>query len=144
MAALAGNVGIAALGTYFVPEWMPDINADSYTDTTSPWALTQMLLTMLLVPLGEELVFRGALWSGFKKIKNNLWVPFIGTSILFVLAHSWAALSLGPLYVIAKVPATIILGLLRYYSDSIWPGVIAHITANSVIYLALLLLATLI
>jgi hypothetical protein len=78
----------------------------------------------LLVPLAEELFFRGALFTALSR-SGPAFVAIWTTSLAFTLAHldprTWA-----PLFLVALV-----LGWLRRVAGSIWPGVALHAAFNA-------------
>ncbi len=70
--------------------------------------------------VGEELLFRGALWSH---------LGLLGTSLLFGLVHILPRRSLWGYPLFAAV-AGLMLGLLREASGSVLPAILAHVTVN--------------
>jgi membrane protease YdiL (CAAX protease family) len=96
------------------------------TPTRSPhgneWLVLALALVVLglLVPLGEELLFRGLTFATLGRYA----VP--GSAILFALAHGLPAL------LIQVLIAGLLLGELRRRTDSLWPGVATHATINLV------------
>jgi len=90
-------------------EWRPD-------RATAFWLNT--IVASTVVPFAEELFFRG--------LGVRIWLPLGGvaavviTALAFGLAHGIvAALPI-------LVPFALVLGWVRWRSDSVWPGVIAH------------------
>src|SRR3954452_3421632 len=82
------------------------------------------VVTILIVPFSEELFFRGL---GVRALAFAGPVVAIGgTALVFALAHGILA-GLIPLGFFA-----VLLGLLRYRSESVWPGYIAHASYNAV------------
>ncbi|MDX6547708.1 MAG: protease family protein [Gaiellales bacterium] len=88
-----------------------------------------LVLLGMLVPLAEELLFRGL---GFAAVQRFA-VPVTATA--FAIAHGLPAL-LPPVFV-----AGLALGELRRRTGSLWPGVAAHATVNVLGILAALLAA---
>jgi hypothetical protein len=82
----------------------------------------------LLVPLAEELVFRGAILRSLLKWNSRPWVAILISAVLFSAAH------MNP----AQIPHTLLIGLLLgwlyYRTDSIVPGVVFHWINNTVAY----------
>ena len=82
----------------------------------------------LLVPLAEELVFRGAILRSLLKWNSRPWVAILISAVLFSVAH------MNP----AQIPHTLLIGLLLgwlyYRTDSIVPGVVFHWVNNTVAY----------
>jgi membrane protease YdiL (CAAX protease family) len=94
------------------------------TPTRSPhgdeWLVLALALVVLglLVPLGEELLFRGLTFATLGRYA----VP--GSAVFFALAHGL------PQLLIQVLIAGLLLGELRRRTDSLWPGVATHATIN--------------
>jgi membrane protease YdiL (CAAX protease family) len=90
-------------------EWRPD-------RATAFWL--NVLVASTIVPFAEELFFRG--------VGVRVWLPLgavaavVITALAFGLAHG--ILVALPIL----VPFALVLGWVRWRSDSVWPGVIAH------------------
>jgi len=82
------------------------------------------VVTILIVPFSEELFFRGL---GVRALGFAGPVVAVGgTALVFALVHGIIA-GLIPLGFFA-----VLLGLLRYRSESVWPGYVAHATYNAI------------
>jgi membrane protease YdiL (CAAX protease family) len=96
----------------------------AFTPTSLPIAAAMLLSVAVLVPVVEELFFRGALFSALLR-SGPAFVAIWTTSIAFALAHqeprNWA-----PLLLVALV-----LGELRRRGASIWSGVALHAAFNA-------------
>jgi len=94
------------------------------TPSSSLMAALMLLSVAAVVPLVEELFFRGALFSALVRT-GPAFVAIWTTSIAFALAHqeprNWA-----PLFLVALV-----LGELRRRGGSIWSGVALHGSFNA-------------
>ncbi|HET7269757.1 MAG TPA: type II CAAX endopeptidase family protein [Rubrobacter sp.] len=114
-------------------------------DTTNPQAglvnaaqgtLVQFALTLLVaglvVPFGEELLFRGVLYTWLRRW--GVTVAMVFSALIFGLNHG----------INVVFPATVVLGLLLALayerSRSIWPGVVGHVLYNFLVFLAARLL----
>lgn len=97
------------------------------------------LLAIVVAPLGEELVFRGALLAGFMRRMPALWAV-AATALIFGCAHlpdfrfAWYAI---PSLVIVGIA----LGWMRLQARSLWPAVVLHATNNAVAVVAWFLIA---
>lgn len=86
--------------------------------------LVNLLAVGVLAPIGEELIFRGAI---FNLLKENLplRLAILLQGLIFGLYHMN----------LVQAPPTavlgIFLGLVVYYTKSIWPAIIIHIVNNS-------------
>ena len=103
------------------------------TPTRSPhgheWVTLAAALVVLslIVPLGEELMFRGLGFAAFGRYA----VP--GTAIAFTVAHGLLSL------IVPVLVAGLALALLRSTTGSLWPGYATHASINLIgIVLALL------
>jgi len=94
------------------------------TPASNSLALLMLLSVAVIVPLTEELFYRGALFTALLRGTPAALANWT-TSLGFVLAHqeprNWA-----PLLVVALV-----LGELRRHSGSIWPGIALHAAFNA-------------
>lgn len=91
-------------------------------------------------PLIEEVVFRGYLYSFSEQLlrrwmSNPGWLIVVGIALLFALSHLIKS-GITPVQVGSVVGTGILFGWLRLRSGSTVPPVCAHISYNSVIYLA--------
>lgn len=82
-----------------------------------------LLLGAVLTPIGEELLFRGVLFSLLTRY--GVWLAAILSSAVFALSHG---LNLA-------TPVAVIVGLaaawLMHRTGSIWPGVVVHAVNNA-------------
>lgn len=84
-------------------------------------ALILMALTPAVV---EEILFRGCVQNIFIGLTKKPWVGILITSILFSAIHlSWSGF-------LARAFLGVVLGLLYYYSKSIWLSITAHALFN--------------
>lgn len=95
------------------------------------FALT-LLVAGLVVPFGEELLFRGVLYTWLRRW--GVVVAMVVSALIFGLNHG----------INVVFPATAILGLLLALayerSGSIWPGVVGHVLYNLLVFSAARLL----
>jgi uncharacterized protein len=96
----------------------------SLLPSSLPAAALMLVAVAVLVPLAEELFFRGALFTPLLR-SGPAFVAVWTTSMAFAMAHAeprnWA-----PLFLVALV-----LGELRRQGGSIWPGVALHAAFNA-------------
>jgi membrane protease YdiL (CAAX protease family) len=92
-----------------------------------------LLAVAIAVPYAEEVAFRGFLYEGFSA-RWGARVAIIGSAVLFALAH------LEPVQPFSKVPIILVMGLvlgvLRYRSGHLGPGVALHAVNNAVATMA--------
>ena len=100
-----------------------------------PNFLVSFFLGGVVVPFAEELFFRGALFSWFRR-RYSLWVAILASSSLFALGHADTA---------AVVATSFVIGVLNAWlferTRSIWVPYTVHLVNNglafSLLYLAL-------
>jgi membrane protease YdiL (CAAX protease family) len=120
----AGSVVVVSAVSLALDPFLHGDRDQGLTPTRSPhgneWLLLALALLVLglLVPLGEELLFRGLTFATLGRYA----VP--GSAILFALAHGL------PELLIQVLIAGLLLGELRRRTDSLWPGVATHATIN--------------
>jgi membrane protease YdiL (CAAX protease family) len=105
----------------------------------------EVLDVIALVPLAEELVFRGVIWSMIEKIAKGDHVrlaALVGTSLLFGIEHlGYWAQSNWPLppdayfHAISMVFAGLFFGFFRLKSNSLAIPAVLHMLANGAILL---------
>ena len=106
-------------------------NIESLLNSTS--IVLMLILTCVVAPIVEELVFREAIIGAFKD-KINSWVLTVISIFFFVLLHSisnsggidWSA---ALMYVPLTIP---LVGMYRYYEDNVAASMLMHFVSNSV------------
>lgn len=86
--------------------------------------IISIILFACLPGIFEELIFRGILFRAFDKLKP--WKRIVITALLFGLFHY------NPFNFIGPFILGIVLGFIRYRSNSIVPSMFAHATNNSI------------
>lgn len=89
------------------------------------WILPGIVLIVVLAPLGEELFFRGWLWTGLRRVWSPLAVSAV-TGGLWLLLH----LGNGLLYPLFLVPAAVLFSVIRHVGGSVRASLIAHVVNN--------------
>ena len=82
--------------------------------------LLNLVLVAVFAGVGEELFFRGVLQRLFIKLFKNPWAGILVTSFIFSAIH------LQFYGFIPRFTLGILLGLIYWYSGSLWPAIIAH------------------
>ena len=106
-------------------------NIESLLNSTS--IVLMLILTCVVAPIVEELVFREAIIGAFKD-KVNPWILTAISIFFFVLLHSisnsggidWSA---ALMYVPLTIP---LVGMYRYYKDNVAASMLMHFVSNSV------------
>jgi uncharacterized protein len=85
------------------------------------------LIIMAFAPaLFEETLFRGGLQNLLHKWSKDPWLAIVVTSVVFSMIHfSWYGF-------IPRVALSVILGLIFYFSGSIWLSIWAHFINNAI------------
>jgi membrane protease YdiL (CAAX protease family) len=96
--------------------------------------LVSFFLGGLLVPVAEELYFRGAIFTWFRR-RYALWTAVIASTLLFALGHADLLAVVVTSAVIGVVNA-----LLFERSRSIWVPITVHMVNNSLAFLSLYVL----
>jgi len=94
------------------------------------YSLVFILFNIAVVPaICEEILFRGYIMRSFEKHTSAFWA-IAGSSLLFGLFH------LQITHLLPLTAVGLLLALLVYYTNSLWPAVVAHFTnnASAVIY----------
>ena len=106
------------------------------TAVSSPSGMLSIAVLAALVPLAEELFFRGLLF-GLLERRWSGGVAFFAISTIFTLAHLWQAWGAWG-SVVAILATGLTLTGLRWWSGSVMAPAIAHVTHNGiVVYLSL-------
>lgn len=92
---------------------------------------------IVLAPLIEELIFRGYLFTAWRPTKLGLWGTVILTSLIFTSIHAEQYSGLLLLYLFVF---SVILGLAREKTGSIWTPIALHVLNNSIAVFTLLYL----
>ena len=113
------------------PEMLPALQSLETLMREARW--WQVVLLMALVPaIGEELIFRGFLLSGFRRL-GNIWFAMILSSLFFGIIHGILQQSMNA-FVIG-----LIISYLAIKTSSIIPCVLYHLTHNTLSVLHLYL-----
>lgn len=88
------------------------------------WFTVLAAVALVLAPLGEEAIFRGALFAGIRKDYGP------GTAIV-ASALAFAVVHLSPVHLVVAAVAGLALGWLREHSGRLWPCVLAHACHNA-------------
>ena len=96
------------------------------------------LSLVVLPPIGEEILFRGFLYSSLKKNLPKV-IAVLATSALFATPHLFEGGSAGLLYIAAidTFILSLFLILLREKSGGLWSSMILHALKNSIAFFAL-------
>ena len=108
------------LGKPLNPEFM--VNAYN----TSIWPALLWIAVVIFAPLFEEVFFRGFLFVGFRQSRIGV-VGTIGfTALIWALLHvQYGVYEIAAIFVLG-----IILGIMRFKTDSLWSPLLMHVFMN--------------
>ena len=127
------RVVLTMLLALVVPLQQTDNQANIESLLSSTSIVLMLILTCVVAPIVEELVFREAIIGAFKD-KINPWILTVISIFFFVLLHSisnsggidWSA---ALMYVPLTIP---LVGMYRYYEDNVAASMLMHFVSNSV------------
>jgi membrane protease YdiL (CAAX protease family) len=105
----------------------------------------EVIDVIILLPIAEELVFRGMMWSIFERFSQNgrgSVVALVGTSLLFGVEHlgywaqsNWPLPSEAMVHALSMVVAGVCFGIFRLTSRSLAVPMAVHTLVNGAILL---------
>lgn len=127
------RVVLTMLLALVVPLQQTDNQANIESLLSSTSIVLMLILTCVVAPIVEELVFREAIIGAFKD-KINPWILTAISIFFFVLLHSisnsggidWSA---ALMYIPLTIP---LVGIYRYYKDNVAASMLMHFVSNSV------------
>jgi len=133
------RVVLTMLLALVVPLQQTDNQANIESLLSSTSIVLMLILTCVVAPIVEELVFREAIIGAFKD-KINSWILTVISIFFFVLLHSlsnsggidWSA---ALMYIPLTIP---LVGMYRYYEDNVAASMLMHFVSNSVAMIFLL------
>jgi membrane protease YdiL (CAAX protease family) len=122
---LLGLFGVALFWSYRRFVLLPLSFMQSPAASTPSDLLVFALSLTLLGPFGEEVLFRGLLWSALRSVSS---VPFtvVVTAAIFAMAHGPDRIRELP----CLFAAGLLFGVLRHRSNSLAPSMLAHSVTN--------------
>jgi membrane protease YdiL (CAAX protease family) len=128
------RLGGAWLGLWLAGSAVAALLVGHWSRYTS--GLSALLCFVVIAPLQEELLYRGALFElaerGWPTARR--WSPIVATTVPFALQHfqfhGYQFSSAALLQVAFTLPMGLVFGRLRQGSASIWPGVAVHALTN--------------
>lgn len=118
------------------PEWLRAMfDGSRIFEGQSPVELALLLAGVsIAAPVCEEFFFRGLVQKGLLASSLSRAGAVGVTAVVFSAFH------LDPVGFLARVELGVLFGVLRLYTGSLWPGILAH-SANNVVSSALFLIA---
>lgn len=104
----------------------PMLFMDSLAQTANPlWLL--ILAVVLIIPIYEELIFRGFMWSALVNSKLGI----VGASLITSGVFAWVHFQYGVVELMMIFALALLFGMARLYSGSLKLPIFLHITNNS-------------
>ena len=134
---LAGRIwtAIAMLGGAEAPDAIAHSTLKSMIESpVSPRLIAEILLVTLLVPVFEEIQYRGMIQSavcatpGGRPSKTTRWVAILGTSLLFALMHANVA---APHALASLAVLSVGMGVVYERSGSLLAPITMHVVFNA-------------
>ena len=122
IAALAFNLGLGLIASYFVPE-----KPQTLASLDLPFVLLNAVESIFLAACMEELVMRGWFYTALRA-KLAAWPTIIITALLFAAGH----LTISVANILATVPLGLAAGYLRERTGSVRAPMAFHILHNAV------------
>lgn len=113
---------ISMLDIYFFMEESESLNK---SDPNLFLGIAGILHSCIIVPIVEEIGFRGIFLAGLLKSRCRPWLAILITAIVFALFH------MSLVKIISTFGFGIIIGWLYWRTGSIIPGIVIHIVNNS-------------
>jgi membrane protease YdiL (CAAX protease family) len=123
---LAAAAPAAALTLAVSMGWVALLPGDGDLDAAEPSAAL-WVGAVFVAPLGEEWLCRGVAWRAAVTMAQPR-AAWVLTSVLFAFLHALAGHLLA---VPHRLFSGLVYGWLRWRSDSLWPGVLAHALHNA-------------
>jgi membrane protease YdiL (CAAX protease family) len=145
--------GLGALPVYFVSYLLvisiitylvPSINVNEkqqlgFNSVSGGGQLVMTFISLVVLPpIGEEILFRGLIYSSLKK-NLPIVVAVLGTSAIFALGHLPEGGSAGPLYIAAidTFILSLLLIFLRERTGGLWASMTLHALKNGIAFVLL-------
>lgn len=102
--------------------------AEEFLSGSRAVALVALLAVVLVAPLWEEVLFRGAFFAGFLR-RFGPYRTILLTSLVFAAVHG------SPLVMPYVLVLGLFLGWLRWFHRSLWASLVLHMTNNALVAL---------
>lgn len=103
-----------------------NVGVSSYLYGIELWVAFAVLV--VIVPIAEELMFRGLLYGKLRQEGIRWWVSALIVSVLFGIAHGQWNVGID-VFILSMVACA-----LREFTGTIWAGILIHITKNLIAF----------
>lgn len=146
MVLVSGGLGFGLTKLFGVTDTdAANLNAMIWpSNLTLAQAIATGLAVGVIIPIAEELVFRGMIQNALVR-KLPAWLALVITTVLFAVPHitNYIFLDIEPIAVVMALIQVTLLGLLigglLLKTDRIGPSIMAHIANNSMVVVVMML-----
>lgn len=103
--------------------------SEQETVTTFGPVWSQILITVVMAPLIEEILFRGIILQRLLETMSHPWWAIVVSALIFAVVH------LDPVRIVLLLPIGLFLGVMYRRFDSIVPGIALHAAWNLLVVL---------
>ena len=112
------------LGEKIVTAFQDDISRSGASAGALAWL---WLAVVVVAPIGEEVLFRGFLFQGWRRSPDDVWIAVVGTAILWAAIHvQYNIFVVGEIFLIGLA-----LGWVRWRTGSAISTILLHAFLNS-------------
>ncbi len=133
-----GSLAFSVLTAYVYPDFF-NVNDSSILEMTQSNYSLMAFGTVLLVPIAEELLYRGLIFANL--YNKSRWLAYLVSATLFSALHVVGYIGQYPpvhllLCFLQYIPAALSLGWAYAKADTIWAPILLHITVNQIAILS--------
>lgn len=129
------NICANAIGSSIVKLFVDQsssVNQQQVESLTKSIPAIMFFVTGFLAPIGEELIFRGIIFTGLRKY--NRFLAYVVTAFLFGFIHVMNSVFAGNIFEMVQMIPYACSGLVFAYiyesTDNIWASILTHMTNN--------------
>ena len=129
------NICANAIGSSIVKLFVDQsssVNQQQVESLTKSIPAIMFFVTGFLAPIGEELIFRGVIFTGLRKY--NRFLAYVVSAFLFGFIHVMNSVFAGNIFEMVQMIPYAFSGLVFAYiyesTDNIWASILTHMTNN--------------
>lgn len=129
------NICANAIGSSIVKLFVDQsssVNQQQVESLTKSIPAVMFFVTGFLAPIGEELIFRGVIFTGLRKY--NRFLAYVVSAFLFGFIHVMNSVFAGNIFEMVQMIPYAFSGLVFAYiyesTDNIWASILTHMTNN--------------
>ena len=129
------NICANAIGSSIVKLFVDQsssVNQQQVESLTKSIPAIMFFVTGFLAPIGEELIFRGVLFTGLRKY--NRFLAYVVSAFLFGFIHVMNSVFAGNIFEMVQMIPYAFSGIVFAYiyesTDNIWASILTHMTNN--------------